>query len=63
MSVFSGFPHVLWVLHLSSRCYRMFQDYVLSPHLMSNGVELHPLLVILGVIAGAARLAAFLEHS
>jgi predicted PurR-regulated permease PerM len=30
----------------------VFQDYVLSPHLMSKGVELHPLLVIFGVFAG-----------
>src|SRR5262249_33850792 len=33
--------------------YRMFQDYVLSPHLMGPGVELHPLLVLFGVFAGA----------
>jgi predicted PurR-regulated permease PerM len=32
--------------------YRIFQDYVLSPHLMSAGTELHPLLVIFGVFAG-----------
>ena len=32
--------------------YRLFQDYVLSPHLMSKGVELHPLLIIFGVFAG-----------
>jgi predicted PurR-regulated permease PerM len=33
--------------------YRVFQDYVLSPHLMGQGVELHPLLVLFGVFAGA----------
>jgi predicted PurR-regulated permease PerM len=33
--------------------YRLFQDYVLSPHLMSSGMELHPALVIFGVFAGA----------
>ena len=33
--------------------FRMFQDYVLSPHLMGRGVELHPLLVLFGVFAGA----------
>ncbi len=33
--------------------YRMFQDYVLSPHLMGHGVELHPLVVLFGVFAGA----------
>jgi predicted PurR-regulated permease PerM len=33
--------------------FRMFQDYVLSPHIMGQGVELHPLLVLFGVLAGA----------
>jgi len=33
--------------------YRFFQDYVLSPHLMGQGVELHPLIVLFGVFAGA----------
>jgi predicted PurR-regulated permease PerM len=33
--------------------FRMFQDYVVSPHLMGRGVELHPLLVLFGVFAGA----------
>lgn len=33
--------------------YRVFQDYILSPHLMSQGVELHPLAVLFGVFAGA----------
>ena len=32
--------------------YRVFQDYVLSPYLMSSGVEIHPLLVLFGVLAG-----------
>jgi len=32
--------------------YRMFQDYLLSPHLMSQGAALHPLLVLLGVFGG-----------
>jgi predicted PurR-regulated permease PerM len=32
--------------------FRMFQDYFLSPHLMGQGVELHPLLVLFGVFAG-----------
>lgn len=48
---FSGYPHVLWVIAFLG-CYRMFQDYVLSPNLMSAGIELHPLLVIFGVFAG-----------
>jgi predicted PurR-regulated permease PerM len=33
--------------------YRVFQDYILSPHLMGQGVQLHPLLVLFGVFAGA----------
>ena len=32
--------------------YRLFQDYVLQPLLMAQGVELHPLWVIFGVLAG-----------
>jgi predicted PurR-regulated permease PerM len=32
--------------------YRIIQDYVISPQLMSTGMELHPLLVIFGVFAG-----------
>ncbi len=44
--------HVLAVL-IFLLCYRMFQDYILSPHLMEQGVELHPLLVLFGVFAGA----------
>ncbi len=34
--------------------FRVVQDYVLSPYLMSSGVELHPLLVLFGVLAGEA---------
>jgi len=32
--------------------YRAFQDYVLSPYLMSEGVEVSPLLVIVGLLLG-----------
>jgi predicted PurR-regulated permease PerM len=51
VSAFSGYSHVLWLI-IFLGVYRTFQDYVLSPHLMSRGVELHPLLVIFGVFAG-----------
>lgn len=51
VSAFSGYPHVLGLV-IFLGCYRVFQDYVLSPNLMSRGVELHPLLVIFGVFAG-----------
>jgi predicted PurR-regulated permease PerM len=47
----SGYSHVLlyllfWVL------YRLVQDYALSPYLMSKGVQLNPMLVLFGVLAG-----------
>jgi predicted PurR-regulated permease PerM len=51
VSVFSGYPHLLWIL-IFMGVYRLFQDYVLSPRLMSEGMELHPLLVMFGVFAG-----------
>jgi predicted PurR-regulated permease PerM len=44
--------HVLTVL-IFLCIFRLFQDYVVSPHLMGQGVELHPLLVLFGVFAGA----------
>lgn len=51
VSWFSNYPHMLGVV-IFLGFYRVFQDYVLSPHLMSRGVEMHPLLVIFGVFAG-----------
>jgi predicted PurR-regulated permease PerM len=44
--------HVLAVL-IFLAVYRVFQDYILSPHLMEQGVELHPALVLFGVFGGA----------
>jgi len=44
--------HIVGVL-VFLLAYRLFQDYILSPHLMGQGVELHPLLVLFGVFAGA----------
>jgi predicted PurR-regulated permease PerM len=43
--------HVLTVL-IFLVAYRMLQDYILSPHLMERGVQIHPLLVLFGVFAG-----------
>jgi predicted PurR-regulated permease PerM len=51
VSAFSGYSHLLWILVFVG-VYRLFQDYVLSPRLMSSGMELHPLLVMFGVFAG-----------
>jgi len=47
----TGYSHLLVVV-IFLLCYRLFQDYVLSPYLMGSGVELHPLLVLFGVLAG-----------
>jgi predicted PurR-regulated permease PerM len=47
----TGFGHLL-VIVIFLAVFRVFQDYVLSPYLMSAGVELHPLLVLFGVLAG-----------
>jgi len=47
----TGYAHLL-VLVLFLGLYRLFQDYVLNPYLMSAGVEIHPLLVLFGVLAG-----------
>jgi predicted PurR-regulated permease PerM len=51
VAAFAGFPHML-ALVLFLIVYRLFQDYVLSPYLMSSGVEIHPMLVLFGVLAG-----------
>src|SRR5271157_2469376 len=51
VTVASG-GHVLAVV-IFVLCYRVFQDYVAAPRLMGQGVELHPLLLLFGVFAGA----------
>lgn len=51
VAAFSGFAHLLWLV-VFILAYRIFQDYVLSPYLMSEGVEVSPLLVIVGLLAG-----------
>lgn len=47
----SGFGHVLLILAFLAG-YRVFQDYILTPKLMSAGAALHPLMVIFGALAG-----------
>jgi predicted PurR-regulated permease PerM len=51
VSAISG-THALAVI-IFLLAYRVCQDYILSPHLMGQGVEVHPLLVLFGVFAGA----------
>ena len=42
---------LLWVV-IFWGVYRLFQDYMLNPYLMRAGLEIHPLLVLFGVLAG-----------
>jgi len=47
----SGYEHpfayaIFWLI------FRLFQDYVASPYLMGKGVEVNPVLVLFGVLAG-----------
>jgi predicted PurR-regulated permease PerM len=51
VALFSGYPHPLF-LFLFIVVWRGIQDYVSSPLIMGRGIELHPGLVIFGVIAG-----------
>jgi predicted PurR-regulated permease PerM len=47
----SGYEHLLWIVAFIA-AYRVFQDYVLSPKLMSGNIGVHPALVIFGLLAG-----------
>ncbi len=47
----SGYEHVFALLGFIA-VYRVFQDYVLNPYLMSEGVTVPPLLVLFGLLAG-----------
>jgi predicted PurR-regulated permease PerM len=51
VALFSGFEHP-WLLALFVVVWRLVQDYVFQPLIMGRGVELHPGLVIFGVLAG-----------
>ena len=47
----TGSNGILWIIVFWG-VYRLFQDYILNPYLMKAGLELHPLLVLFGVLAG-----------
>jgi predicted PurR-regulated permease PerM len=51
VALLSGYHHVLWVL-IFLLVWRGIQDYVSSPRIMGNTLELHPLTVLFGVLAG-----------
>jgi predicted PurR-regulated permease PerM len=52
VSALNDYPHFWWLAAFLGG-FRLLQDYGVSPKLMSRGVELHPILVIFGVFAGA----------
>jgi predicted PurR-regulated permease PerM len=49
--IVTGSGGLLWIVVFWA-AFRIFQDYVLNPYLMSAGIEMHPLLVLFGVLAG-----------
>jgi predicted PurR-regulated permease PerM len=51
VALVTGSGAALWVL-IFWGVYRLFQDYLLNPYLMKAGLEMHPLLVLFGVLAG-----------
>ncbi|HEV8674175.1 MAG TPA: AI-2E family transporter [Methylomirabilota bacterium] len=51
VSLFSGYEHP-WLLAGFLLLWRGVQDYLSSPLIMGRGAELHPALVIAGVLAG-----------
>ncbi|HEY3065453.1 MAG TPA: AI-2E family transporter [Methylomirabilota bacterium] len=51
VSVFGGYGHP-WLILGFVVLWRFVQDYVTGPWVMGGGIELHPALIIFGVIAG-----------
>ena len=51
VSALTAYPHMLG-LAACLGLFRLVQDYVIWPRLMSHGIALHPLWVIFGVFAG-----------
>jgi predicted PurR-regulated permease PerM len=51
VAAFNDFAHVWWLLAFVV-AYRIFQDYMLNPWLMSEGVHVPPILVVFGLLAG-----------
>lgn len=47
----AGYHHLLWVF-VFLLVWRVVQDYVTAPRIMSGTLELHPLAVLFGVLAG-----------
>ena len=52
VALLMGYPHWL-ILVIFLGIWRLLQDYVSSPRIMGESMELHPLAAIFGVMAGA----------
>ena len=51
VAILMSYPHVL-ILLLFLGAWRLIQDYIVSPRVMGDRMELHPLAAIFGVLAG-----------
>lgn len=51
IAAYSGYPHWGWMI-VFYILFRLFQDYVMVPYFMGEGIELHPVAVLAAVIAG-----------
>ena len=59
------FPHLLWIAVFLG-LWRLVQDYLISPRVMGNKVELHPLAAIVAVLMGneiAGVIGVYSVHS
>ncbi len=52
VSFLAGYNHLVIVI-IFLGCWRIVQDYVISPQLMRSNLEIHPLAVIFAVLVGA----------
>jgi predicted PurR-regulated permease PerM len=52
VSFLENYTHVLLIL-LFLGIWRIVQDYVITPHIMKNNLEMHPLAIIFAVLVGA----------
>jgi predicted PurR-regulated permease PerM len=51
VALLAGYNHLFWLL-LFLLVWRGIQDYITSPRIMGTTLELHPLMVLFGVLAG-----------
>ena len=49
--LFAGYDHP-WLLAVFILVWRGIQDYAINPFVMARGIDIHPALVIVGVLAG-----------